>query len=70
MDEDGRWANYFEGHKNSVIQAMPIGTPEKLAHAKMKMMIRRGVVDGCRCGCRGDFVITQKGIEELRDEMA
>lgn len=46
---------------NSVANAMPDGTPEKLVLAKMKQMIRRGVVDGCPCGCRGDFQITDKG---------
>jgi len=30
--------------------------------AKMKNLIRRGLVDGCDCGCRGDFEITRKGV--------
>ncbi len=50
---------------NSVLNAMPPETPEKLGLAKMRQMIRRRVVDGCPCGCRGDFVITAKGREEL-----
>lgn len=29
--------------------------PEKVVLAKMKTMIRRGLIDGCTCGCRGDF---------------
>lgn len=47
--------------ENSVILAMPAGTPEKVALAKMRALIKRGLVEGCGCGCRGDFVITTKG---------
>lgn len=46
---------------NSVLHAMPSGTPEKLGLAKMRMLMRRGLVDGCPCGCRGDFELTDKG---------
>ncbi len=49
----------------SVLPAMPKNIPPRLALAKMRMMIRREVVDGCPCGCRGDFVITAKGLAEL-----
>lgn len=49
----------------SVLHAMPAGTPQKLALAKMGMLIRRGLVEGCTCGCRGDFEITEKGREFL-----
>jgi hypothetical protein len=30
--------------------------PDKLVLAKARKLIRRGVIDGCVCGCRGDFV--------------
>lgn len=60
------WANWFgDEHENSVTRAMPPSTPGKLVLAKMRQMIRRGVVDGCPCGCRGDFVITEKGLAEI-----
>jgi hypothetical protein len=49
----------------SIIHAVPAGTPEKVALAKMKALIRRGLVDGCACGCRGDFTITEKGRDSL-----
>lgn len=62
------WANRFEktfsnGEFNprSVRHAMPDGIPGKLVVAKMGMLIRRRLVDGCTCGCRGDFVLTDKG---------
>lgn len=51
--------------ENSVVRSMPLGTNGKLALAKMKAMIRKGLVDGCPCGCRGDFEITDKGREVL-----
>lgn len=60
--EDVRSATWFEGFENSVQNAMPIGVPRKLALAKMNMMIRKGVVSGCGCGCRGDFELTPKGL--------
>jgi len=60
-----QWHNWYFGNDFDVGKAMPVGTPEKLVLSKMQMMIRRGVVDGCPCGCRGDFVITEKGMNEL-----
>ena len=67
---NGRWANWFwyEGIEsnpgNTVRLAMPDGPnlPDKLVMAKMSKLMRRGLVDGCDCGCRGDFEITQKGM--------
>ncbi len=49
----------------NVMEAMPHGISRKLAIAKMGMLIRRGLADGCTCGCRGDFSITDKGREHL-----
>lgn len=57
----GQWATWFGGSCRSVRQAMPTGTPVKLAQAKMRQLIRRGLVDGCGCGCRGDYRLTQHG---------
>lgn len=55
------WFDYDPRPENTVLHAMPSGTPPKLVLAKMRMMIRRKIVDGCPCGCRGDFVITDSG---------
>ena len=64
-----RWTTWFWSADympdNSVLRAMPEGTPEKLGLAKMRMLMKRGLVDGCGCGCRGDFVLTDKGREFL-----
>lgn len=59
------WGTWFWGRvykpENSVVRAMPEGIPAKLVRAKMAMLIRRGLVDGCSCGCRGDYELTSKG---------
>lgn len=43
---------------------MPIFPPEVIL-AKASALMRRGLLDGCDCGCRGDFELTQKGREFL-----
>jgi predicted transcriptional regulator len=45
---------------------MPENIPNKLVINKMRQLIRRGIVTGCGCGCRGDFEITPKGEELLK----
>jgi len=55
FDNDG------ELFANSVQYGMPSGVPPKVALAKMAAMIRKGLVTGCDCGCRGDFLITDQG---------
>ncbi len=46
----------------TVQDAMPPETPEKLQLAKMRQLNKRGFVDGCPCGCRGDWKITDAGL--------
>ena len=41
---------------------------EKIWLAKMKSMIRRGLSGGCDCGCRGDYEITDKGLELIGEK--
>lgn len=31
--------------------------PWKVVLAKARSLIRRGLIDGCSCGCRGDFEV-------------
>ncbi len=61
----GTWGNWYFGGSHCVQRAMPVGLPEKLVLSKMRRLIKRGLVDGCPCGCRGDYEITQKGLEFL-----
>jgi len=45
----------------TVVDAMPAGVPPKVVLAKMRSLIKKGLVDGCPCGCRGDFALTARG---------
>ncbi len=74
------WNGYFKGREdelhmgkkigivNDVYYAMPEGTPKKVALAKMKSLHKKGLVGGCTCGCRGDFEITDLGLELIGQE--
>ena len=53
--------------EQSVLRAMPKGVSYRLAIAKMRMLIRRGLIDGCTCGCRGDYELTEKGRKLLEE---
>ena len=60
----GRWSTWGTGHSMPTVRdGMPKGVSEKLQLAKMKQLHRRGLVGGCTCGCRGDWEITDKGLE-------
>lgn len=58
-----RWYNaswYHDTHLSiwpSIRPAFPVDCPDHLLLAKMKQLIRKGLVLGCACGCRGDFQI-------------
>lgn len=49
-----------------VFEALPT-YPQKLVRAKLSKLIRRRLVMGCTCGCRGDFTVIQ--IEAVRDRL-
>lgn len=61
------WANRWDVH--AILDGHPewVGTmttfdrqvtiPEKVVLAKARRLINRRVIDGCACGCRGDFEI-------------
>lgn len=44
--------------------------PEKVIRAKMKSLLRRGLIEGCSCGCRGDYYILPKGYAYLQQTLA
>lgn len=50
-----------DGFTRSVRLAMPPDLPDNLILAKMSNMIRKGLLDGCPCGCRGDYELAEKG---------
>ena len=41
------------------------GLPENLVLAKARKLIKRGLLDGCACGCRGDFELSAPGRDAL-----
>lgn len=53
-----RWVNYWD------IAALYY-LPEKVVLAKARKLIRRGLLNGCYCGCRGDLELTEKGCDFL-----
>jgi len=66
LQNQNRWCTYGNGHSMPTVQSvMPKDTHVKLQLAKMKQLIKRGLADGCTCGCRGDFEITNKGINYI-----
>lgn len=44
------------------------GVPWKVVLAKFRRVRDRGLVDGCDCGCRGDFELTPLGRALLTGE--
>lgn len=57
------WATHWDlDSPNSLPRLVPeLRTfPEKVLIAKLKSMVRRGVIDGCECGkCRGDWTLSE-----------
>jgi hypothetical protein len=51
----GYWANRIELGRY-------LGEIGKVVLAKAHQLIKRGLLDGCDCNCRGDFELTSKGI--------
>lgn len=43
-----------------VEEAFP-GVPNRVVLAKLRILLRRKLIDGCGCGCRGDFRVTAAG---------
>ncbi len=37
--------------------------PHKVLRVKLRALIRAGLVEGCACGCRGDFTVVPGKIE-------
>lgn len=74
------WASY-EAHPPGTSLAEPFATPHwvftwtlermlpmfppPVVLAKASALIRRGLLRGCDCGCRGDFEITDAGFAFL-----
>ena len=58
------------GHKNRWVMGWHVAEkfpdlPAKVVYAKFYQLKKRGLVDGCECGCRGDYCLTFKGAETI-----
>lgn len=51
-------------HTTHLDRMMPM-FPTPVIIAKAAALIKRGLLTGCTCGCRGDFELTDKGLEFL-----
>jgi hypothetical protein len=59
LEPDGAWTMIWD-------LCDRLGYPEKVVRAKAKTMItRRKTVDGCYCGCRGDFHLVQSVVPRV-----
>lgn len=63
-----RWdvAAVLAGHpewcgQSEATDGVSVPLPENVVLAKVKRLIKRGLVEGCTCGCRGDFQIRRTG---------
>jgi hypothetical protein len=54
--EKGLWVNTWD------FEPPYAELPSNLFRAKMGQLIKRGLLTGCNCGCRGDYEITNKGM--------
>lgn len=45
------WVHFCE------LQAVLPDVPPKVLRAKLSAMIKKRIIDGCTCGCRGDFTV-------------
>ena len=55
-------ATWFKDENStSLYKIINLDVPEKVVLSKMRSLIKKSLVDGCYCGCRGNFTITEKG---------
>lgn len=64
---NGAWGTWFNiDSPNTVVKVFPPNTPDKLVRSKMKSLDKKGFITGCHCGCRGDYELTSKTIDEIK----
>lgn len=73
--EAGRWAMRWDvdrilggfGPDDDLSEGVP-GVPWKVSLQKARRLMKRGLLDGCSCGCRGDYELTDAGKARLFGE--
>jgi len=66
-DEDGcyKWSTHGSSqHMPTVQTAMP-DVPKQAQFIKMCLLVQKGFVDGCACGCRGDWTLSAAGENQI-----
>lgn len=62
----GRWCTHGQGYSMPTVQdAVPAGTPPETQLAWMRQLLADGWVQGCGCGCRGDWEATNRGLQRV-----
>ena len=67
FESDGQWGT--ERRWVSIWELEPVfpAMPAKVVAAKFRQLLKRGLIDGCPCGCRGDLHLTLAGFAFLRE---
>jgi hypothetical protein len=60
-EEEGSWTNTWH-----LAERLP-EFPPKVARAKAGQLIKRDMLTGCTCGCRGDFELAPRGLDYLAE---
>jgi hypothetical protein len=60
----GEGSEYRTAHLWHVWEKFP-KVPPKVVLAKLRALVRKRLVEGCDCGCRGDFTLLPAGRELL-----
>lgn len=61
------WATWWSGgaaYGPGLVDKFP-AVPWKVLRAKARKLINRRLLDGCCCGCRGDFELTGAGVAAI-----
>lgn len=66
-EHKGHWATWCSSILMPSVGSVFPDAPPKLVLAKLSQLVNKGYVKGCACGCRGDFEITDKGEEKLKE---
>jgi len=59
----GKWNMFFEIEHELGIEPRSGCGPNKRHAVTLRKLYKSGMIGGCICGCRGDFDITDKGLE-------
>lgn len=66
LTQKGASATWYDiEDDNTVRRVIPMVVPNCVLRKKLDNLARKGLLDGCGCGCRGDFRITPKGVARL-----